>query len=224
MNTPQRKQETGLPPDSYLVGMVAANKDNPPRKSFQEALDAFKLFLDRVPKALIYIHSNPEFPGGFNFKQYADFIGIGDRLLMPDFYQMNFNTSKEQMAKIYNTFDVLLLPSISEGFGIPVIEAQSCGVPVIVNNFTAMPELVQRGITGEICDVAYKRFSPQGSYFGIPDVVSIFDCLMKIHRADRGLMKKAARRWIEDNYDTKTVFETSWLPYLEQLEREIYPS
>jgi glycosyltransferase involved in cell wall biosynthesis len=180
--------------------MIGANKDWPARKSFQEALDAFKLFLEGMPKALLYIHSNPEFPGGFNFKQYADFIGIGDKLLIPDAYETNFNTSKEVMARIYNTFDVLLMPSISEGFGIPAIEAQSCGVPVIVNNFTSMPELVKPGITGEICELikgpSGKRFSPQGSYFGIPDTLSLVEKMMAIYRADTGLMKKAARDWI----------------------------
>jgi glycosyltransferase involved in cell wall biosynthesis len=228
MNKPQRKQETGLPPDSFLIGMVAANKDNPPRKSFQEVIDAFKLFLEKEPKALLYIHSNPEFPGGFNFKHYADYVGVGNKLLMPENYAMNFNTSKEDMAKIYNTFDVLVAPSISEGFGIPIIEAQSVGVPVIVNNFTSMPELVVQGITGEICDLikgpSGKRFSPQGSYMGIPDTLSLFDNMMKIYRADRGKMKDAARKHIEANYATKKVFTTLWMPYLEKLEKEIYPT
>lgn len=226
MNTPERKQQAGLPPDCYLVGMVAANKDNPPRKSFQEAIDAFKMFLEKEPKAILYIHSNPHFPGGFDFKSYADFIGIGNKLLMPDAYQMNFNIDKEAMSRIYNTFDVLLAPSISEGFGIPIIEAQSCGIPVITNNFTSMPELVKKGITGEIVDLikgpSGKRWSPQGSYMGIPDTLSLFDCMMKVYRADRDKMKKACREWIVANYDTKTVFKKKWIPYLELLEAEIY--
>ncbi len=53
-----RKKAVGLPEDCYLVGMVAANKENPPRKSFQEVMDAFKMFLAVEPKALLYIHSN----------------------------------------------------------------------------------------------------------------------------------------------------------------------
>lgn len=226
MNTAERKQMANLPPDCYLVGMVGANKDNPPRKSFQEVLDAFKLFLEKVPKALLYIHSNPEFPGGFNFKQYADFIGVGDKLLIPDAYESNFNTDKNKMAMIYNTFDMLVMPSISEGFGVPAIEAQSCGVPVIVNNFTSMPELVIPGVTGEICELIPgpngKRFSPQGSYMAIPSTQSIFECMMKIYRADRDKMKKACRKWIEENYDTKKIFKEKWIPFLDKLEEEIY--
>ena len=229
MNTIERKQQTGLPADCYLVGMVAANKDNPPRKSFQEVLDAFKMFLEKVPQAILYIHSNPDFPGGFNFRQYADYIGIGpDKLLTPDMYQMNYNIGKEQMAKIYNTMDVLLMPSISEGFGITAIEAQSCSVPVIVNNFTSMPEMVVPGETGWVCDLikgpSGKRFSPQGSYMGIPDTLSLFEKMMDAYRADRGKVKKACRKWILDKYSTEKIFKTKWIPFLETLENEVYPT
>lgn len=222
MNTPERKQQAGLPADCYLVGMVAANKDNPPRKSFQEALDAFKLFLEKVPNAYIYIHSNPQFPGGFDFKNYADIIGVGQRLLFPDSYQMNFNIDKAAMSRIYNSFDVLLAPSISEGFCIPLIEAQACGIPVITTDFTAMSEMLIPGKTGELVKVGTKRFSPQGSYMGIPDTTDLYEKMMKIYRADRGQMRKDAREFVVKNFDTKKVFETKWKPYLHMLEEEVY--
>lgn len=222
MDKKLRKKASGLPEDSYIVGMVAANKDNPPRKSFQEVLDAFKSFLEKVPNALLYLHTNPDFPGGFPLREYANFIGISDKILYPDVYEMNFNIGKEQMALIYNNMDCLLMPSVSEGFGVPAIEAQACGVPVIVNNFTSMPELVVPHVTGEICDVLVKRFSHLGSYMGIPSTPSILDCMLKIYEADRVKMADEARKWVVNNYDTKVVFGTKWSPYLDKLEQEIY--
>ena len=222
MDKATRKRESNIPEDSFLVGMVAANKDVPPRKSFQEVMDAFKMFLAKEPKALLYIHSNPEFPGGFNFKQYADFIGIGDRLLIPDNYQMTFNTAKENMAKIYNCFDVLLAPSISEGFGVPIIEALACGVPVITTDFTAMSEHIEQFKNGYKVKVAYKRFSPQGSYMGIPDVNDIAYALDWVRKADREKLGKASRDFAVKNYDTRMIFDTKWKPFLELVESEVY--
>lgn len=222
MDKVERKQKAGINPDTFVVGMIAANKDNPPRKSFQEALDAFKMFLQKQPNSVIYIHSNPEFPGGFNFKQYADFIGIGNRLIFPDPYILNFNTPKESMPLIINTFDVLLAPSVSEGFAIPIIEALSCGVPVITTNFTAMPEHVVHGKTGYIVKVAYKRFTPQGSYNGIPDVLDIHNGLVEIYKKDRVKMGEEARKFAIENYDTKRIFETKWKRFLASLEAEVY--
>ncbi len=222
-SVPARKKAVGIPVDSFLIGMVGANKDNPPRKSFQEAIDAFALFLKDVPNALLYIHTNNDFPGGFNIRQYADFLGISDKIALPDVYKMTFNTTKQDMASIYSTFDMLLMPSISEGFGVPIIEAQACGVPVVTNNWTSMPELIVPRLTGELCEVGYKRFSPQGSYMGVPSVKSIYDAMMKIKRSDMGKRRDAARKYIVDNYDTKKVFNKYWRPYLSMLEKEIYP-
>ncbi len=48
--------------------------------------------------------------------------------------------SREQLAEIYNTFDVYVQFSISEGFGMPIVEAKACGVPVMVTKNTAMAE------------------------------------------------------------------------------------
>lgn len=222
MDKKERKRASGLPEDMFLCGMVAANKDNPPRKSFQEVMDAFKMFLQKEPRAYLYMHTNPEMPGGFPIRQYAQFIGIQERMMYPDNYQMNFNTGKKSMAEIYNTFDVLLAPSTNEGFGVPIIEAQACGVPVIVNNFTAMPELVDNRVTGEICEVAYKRFDALGSYVGIPSTKSIYDCLVRIKESNRAKMGEQARKKMVENYDTKHVYKTYWSPYLQELEQEIY--
>jgi glycosyltransferase involved in cell wall biosynthesis len=219
----ERKRAAGLPEDSFICGMVSANKDNPPRKSFQEVMDAFKMFLEKVPQAILYIHTNPDFPGGFPIKEYAKFIGIENKVIFPDVYQLNFNINKEAMSLIYNTFDVLLCPSFSEGFGIPIIEAQACGVPVIVNNFTAPPELIRPGITGEVCEVASKRFSPLGSYIGVPSTQSLYEKMVKIFEADRSVMSQECRKWAVENFDTKYVFETMWRPFLENLEKEVYP-
>lgn len=223
MNKFQRKKDAGLPPDSYVVGMVSANKDNPPRKSYQQVLDAFKRFLEVEPKALLYLHTNPNFPGGFPISEYAKTLGIGDKVLFPDPYQLDFIFGKKEVALIMNTFDVLLNPSTSEGFGVSIIEAGACGVPVIVNRFTAMPEHVIEGVTGEICEVESKTFTGIGSYMAPPSTDSLYEKMVKIHKADRVAMGKAAREHIVKNYDTKMIFATKWIPFLERVQNEVYP-
>jgi len=217
----KRKIEAGLPEDVFLCGMVSANKDNPPRKSFQEAMEAFKMFLEKVPKAMLYIHTFPDFPGGFPIKEFAQFLGIKDKIIFPNEYLMNYKYGKEQMSNVYNTFDMLLCPSTNEGFGVPIIEAQSCGVPAIVNNFTSMPELVKNHITGEICDIGYKRYDQLGSYVATPDVKSLYDCMMRIYQSNREKMSIAARKHIIENYDCETVFKEKWIPFLSRLEEEV---
>lgn len=223
MDKKERRKASGIPEDAFMFGMVAANKDNPPRKSFQEVLDAFKMFLAVNPNSLLYIHTNPQFPGGFPIHEYAEFIGVKDKVLFPDAYQMNFNIGKKEMGMIYNNFDALLCPSVSEGFAVPIIEAMSCGVPVITTDFTAMPEHIIDGVTGYKVKVAQKRFSGMGSYIGVPDTKDLFNKMCLMYKADRDVMGKACRKYVEENYSTQKVFREKWKVFLEQLEREIYP-
>lgn len=46
------------------------------------------------------------------------------------------------LIAIYNMADIFTFPSLYEGFGLPVLEAMSCGVPVICSNTSSLPEVV----------------------------------------------------------------------------------
>lgn len=226
MKTEERskvRQNANIADSTFLFGMVSANKDNPPRKSYQEVMDAFKMFLEKHPDSKLYIHTDPNFPGGFPIQQYAHTLGIQDKILHPDPYQLNFKIGKEGMAKIFASFDCLLAPSTNGGFEVPIIEAHSCGVPVITQNFTAMGELVEEDVTGWICKTLTKRFTGLGSYAGVPDTQSLYECMEKAFVADRKKMGKECRTRVVKQYDTKTIFESKWRPFLEKLEKEVYP-
>ncbi|MEM7712000.1 MAG: glycosyltransferase family 1 protein [Cyanobacteria bacterium P01_A01_bin.68] len=52
------------------------------------------------------------------------------------------NPDKANLIQIYNAADILIAPSLHEGFGITLLEAMACGTPVITANVSAMPEVV----------------------------------------------------------------------------------
>jgi glycosyltransferase involved in cell wall biosynthesis len=52
------------------------------------------------------------------------------------------SVSQDSLISYYNCADVLVAPSIAEGFGLTLIEAMACGLPVITANVSAMPEIV----------------------------------------------------------------------------------
>jgi glycosyltransferase involved in cell wall biosynthesis len=222
MDKAECRKAFGVPENLFLFGMIAANKEMPPRKSFQEAIDAFKLFHDKHPESAMYFNTLVQQQGGFDIPGYANFLGIGECIYSLDPYVQMYKIDRPTLAKIENMFDVLLCPSLNEGFGVPIIEAQACGVPAIVNNCTAMPELVIPGKTGEICEVAYKRWSPLAAYMGVPDHKSLYEQMEKIYAAGTQKYAKNARKFVVDNYDSETVIKDAWLPFLSVLEKEVY--
>jgi glycosyltransferase involved in cell wall biosynthesis len=58
--------------------------------------------------------------------------------------------ASEQLGSLYQMADVFVLPSLFEGFGIPVLEAMACGTPVVSSNATSLPEVV--GDAGVLVD------------------------------------------------------------------------
>jgi len=55
------------------------------------------------------------------------------------------NVSEAKLRVSYQQATVLLFPSLYEGFGLPIIEAQACGTAVITSNGTSMPEIAGKG-------------------------------------------------------------------------------
>lgn len=208
-----------LPQDKFIFGVVAANKDNPSRKSYQEIIDAFAQFSANHPDCVLYVHTNLLDPrGGFPIKEYCAMKGILDKVFMLDDYTMQFKLDREAMAHLYSAFDILLNPSSSEGFGVPILEAQACGVPVIVNNCQSMPELCG---SGEICEVGYKRWGGIGQYFEHPSIQSLVQKMgvlyKRVKKDAKGKISQDAVDFAKD-YDIEKLWTEKWLPYLLKLE------
>ena len=74
--------------------------------------------------------------------------------------------SDDDLLLFYNQAEVMVFPSLYEGFGLPIIEAMSCGCPVITSNTTSLPEvagkaaiLVDPQNTKEISEAIIKLLS-----------------------------------------------------------------
>ena len=59
----------------------------------------------------------------------------------------------EQMPPRYQQMDILLMPTVREGLSLAVLEAMSCGLPVVASNCSSLPEQIDEGLGGFLCPV-----------------------------------------------------------------------
>lgn len=57
----------------------------------------------------------------------------------------------KDMPQLYQSMDILLFPTVREGFGLAAAEAMSCGLPVVATNCSSLPELIDHGKGGFLC-------------------------------------------------------------------------
>lgn len=212
---------TKIPKDKFVVGMVAANKGTPSRKCFAEALEAFRAFREVCPDAILYLHT--ELTGFFNGEDLPALLNAlkipSEAVLFADQDRLLFNPhTADTMAHIYSSLDVLLSPSAGEGFGLCVLEANACGVPAIVTDFSAQPE---------VCGAGWKvKHTPYWTSVGFqahPDIQDILDALKSAYRVSEDVAQRDryASRAREHalGYDADTVMSEFMLPALEEVER-----
>jgi len=94
-----------------------------------------------------------------------------------------------------------------------VLEAQACGTPVIVSNFSAQPELVGDGWIVEV----QPQWNPtQLQWFATPLVHSIVRGLEEAYERPRGQVSEQAVEFTKD-YAADKVFAEGWVPLLDML-------
>ncbi len=67
--------------------------------------------------------------------------------------QVIFLGKQENLEELYSISDLMLLLSEKESFGLVALEAMACGVPCIGTNVGGLPEVINHGETGYICEV-----------------------------------------------------------------------
>jgi glycosyltransferase involved in cell wall biosynthesis len=127
-------------PDQYIFYL--GNTD--PKKNVVGVLKAISLLKaqNALPCKLLMLDIN---------RQYLQNLAneIGDPDIVNEIVFTGYVPNKELPA-IYSMATVFLYPSLRESFGIPLVEAMRCEVPVITSNTSSMPEIVDDA--AQICD------------------------------------------------------------------------
>lgn len=143
------KKEMGIPEDSFVVGCIARLN---PRKHHQRLLYAFRLFLDMQPeeersKIYLYLHLDPYDPlvfqdpnHNYQFIEWINTLKLDKNVILTPGNLYHSGLPISYVNKLYNAFDIHVLPTGGEGFGVPFIEAASTGIPTIATDYTTTKE------------------------------------------------------------------------------------
>jgi FkbM family methyltransferase len=125
----------------FVIGIMGANKD-PMRKAYAEQFEAFAVFSKAHPEARLAVFSVYDSVGGLALDEIAHDMQIIEKVMfMPTYEQVAGLLSEEYCAAWFSSLDILSACSYGEGFGVPALEAQACGTPVVATNWSAQAEL-----------------------------------------------------------------------------------
>ena len=121
-------------PEHYILFTGNFN----PRKNLERLILAFSLFRKntQLPHQLVIAGEY-----GWRFNQKAALSAVEQR---DDIQFLGF-VPDEDLPALYTLADLFVFPTLYEGFGIPVIEAQRCGCPVLTSESSALPEIAGAG-------------------------------------------------------------------------------
>jgi glycosyltransferase involved in cell wall biosynthesis len=163
-----------------------------PRKNLVRLLEAFASLRDRHRDGWTLI-----LVGQRGWNDQAVFAAA-ERLALGNSIRFLGYVSPETLIALYNLASVAAFPSIYEGFGLPVVEAMVCGVPVVTTS---------KGSLGEVAGDAAEIVDPtdvESIAAGLERLMS--DPVRHAELRERGLARSARFSWVEAARQTREVY------------------
>ena len=154
------RRELGIPDDATVFLTVGNNFW---RKGVYMAVEMFARFVKKysINDAYLYLYTNMDKPLSNLIEDKEDLNG---KILYPYGYNPFSRYIKDtELAKYYQASDIFLLPTMAEGFGMPFLEAQACGIPIIASSNSAVTEVV--GESGLLIDCPGDFMGLSGDYY-----------------------------------------------------------
>ena len=132
---PRRKARSGPSSVSVNARSCCSSGEIAERKNVRLLVEAFARAVSTVPDARLVLVGSPGL-GSLEVNEAIDRLGIADAVIRLGHAQ------QAVVEALVATADVLVLPSVDEGFGFPALEAMSVGTPVIASASGSLPEVV----------------------------------------------------------------------------------
>lgn len=105
-----------------------------PRKNYSRLVEALMHLRQRDPDLKLVVVGSKGWLYEDFFQKVAD-LGATEHVIFPGY------VPDEDLPALYGAATLMVMPSVYEGFGLPLLEAMACGVPVASSNAASLPEL-----------------------------------------------------------------------------------
>jgi glycosyltransferase involved in cell wall biosynthesis len=136
-----KKSENKLSRDEFIVGTV---KSLETVYGINYLIEAFSLLCKKHPDKALKLMIVGDGSQKNALIQICEQHNIRDKVMFTGYIE------KQNLPQYYNMLDVFVALSLSESFGVAVLEACSCSIPVVVSNVGGLPEIVKDGVSGFI--------------------------------------------------------------------------
>ena len=164
-----------------------------PRKNLLRLVDAFAMLCRRRPGDLELVLAGKAAWGSASLRARITARGLGARIRLPG------HIAGSDLPALYSGAAMFVLPSLAEGFGMPILEAMACGVPVAASNTTALPEVYGDAALG------LDPTNTEAIAFALERVLD--DSTLRADLIMRGLKRAACFSWEASARKTLGVFE-----------------
>ncbi len=186
--------------DKFIVGNFNRNQ---PRKQPVRTMEGFAKFAKDKDDVLLHMQMDWNDQFGWPIEYFSGLYGITNKMLRPQRVGM----PREQVAKVYNMWDINTNCTGGEGFGLCHIEGFACGLPSLGCDYTTSKELIidgkpgPRGSLVEIKDLLWQKMDVAAVRRSLVDTDDMAKVLNKYYY-NRDLIKEHgnnARKWTEKN-------------------------
>lgn len=223
------RTQFNLKTDINIIGTVMRNQR---RKLFPALIEAFSKYLKQSKSNNTFLYLHTSFPdAGWNLAELMHENEISSKVLMtyvcenckhiePSFFRdakkvcsscrqyastpasVGNGVPDEQLAKIYNIFDLYVQCANSEGFGLPQVEAAACGTPIACTNYSAMEDVVNK-LGAYPIEYSYYKELETGCNRAVPNLDSLVNIFTKFFAGGKESIeerRKITRFLFESNY------------------------
>jgi glycosyltransferase involved in cell wall biosynthesis len=135
-----RERFFGIKPEDkvFVIGCVQRNQ---PRKRMDAMFQTLRIFIDKYEqpnkKAVIHFHCAMKDNLGWDLPWLARYYGVVDRCIFDNKLAPGFGVPGDVLNEIFNSYDVHMTLTNSEGWGLPILETMAAGVPNIITDYSA---------------------------------------------------------------------------------------